>query len=60
LTEPPTLAPFALAIDAMGGDRAPEMVVEGLAIAAIRPGSSRCCGATSARRAYARSVMRLT
>jgi len=40
LTEPPTLAAFVLAIDAMGGDRAPEMVVEGLAIAAERhPGA---------------------
>jgi glycerol-3-phosphate acyltransferase PlsX len=41
LTESPTQAPFALAIDAMGGDRAPEMVIEGLAIAAERHPDAR-------------------
>jgi glycerol-3-phosphate acyltransferase PlsX len=32
----PDAAPFALAIDAMGGDRAPGMVVEGVSLAAER------------------------
>jgi glycerol-3-phosphate acyltransferase PlsX len=40
LNAPTPLATFTLAIDAMGGDRAPEMVVEGLSIAAERhPGA---------------------
>src|SRR3954469_7252157 len=40
LNAPSPLATFSLAIDAMGGDDAPEMVVEGVAIAAERhPGA---------------------
>ncbi len=37
---PFTVAPFTLAIDAMGGDEAPDMVIKGIAIAAQRhPGA---------------------
>jgi glycerol-3-phosphate acyltransferase PlsX len=35
------VAPFTLAVDAMGGDHAPEMVVEGLAMAAERHPAAR-------------------
>jgi glycerol-3-phosphate acyltransferase PlsX len=38
---PLTLAPFTLAIDAMGGDKAPEMVVQGLELAAERHPAAR-------------------
>ncbi len=36
MNAPDPAAPFSLAVDAMGGDRAPDMVVEGLAVAADR------------------------
>jgi phosphate acyltransferase len=40
MPEPTALAPFSLAVDAMGGDDAPAMVVAGLALAAERnPGA---------------------
>ncbi len=37
----PVTRPFTLAVDAMGGDRAPEMVVQGLELAAERHPSAR-------------------
>ena len=37
----PILAPFTLAIDAMGGDKAPDMVVKGLELAAERHPDAR-------------------
>jgi glycerol-3-phosphate acyltransferase PlsX len=40
MTEPAPTEPFSLAVDAMGGDHAPDMVIDGLAIAAERhPGA---------------------
>jgi glycerol-3-phosphate acyltransferase PlsX len=37
----PVTGPFSLAVDAMGGDKAPEMVIQGLEIAAERHPSAR-------------------
>ncbi len=41
MSAPSAISTFSLAIDAMGGDRAPEIVVEGLSIAAERHPSAR-------------------
>ncbi|CAH2599301.1 putative phosphate acyltransferase [Rhodovastum atsumiense] len=41
MNQPNPPVPFTLAIDAMGGDRAPEIVVHGMAIAAERHPSAR-------------------
>ena len=41
MTEPVAAAPFTLAVDAMGGDRAPEIVVHGIDISAERHPSAR-------------------
>src|ERR1700733_505132 len=38
---PPVTGPFTLAVDAMGGDRAPDVVVEGLDFAAERHPAAR-------------------